>query len=120
MKSATLDITGCATPVVFTKPPSTVVADGDAVLSFGAITRQLDHEAELAVVIGTPGRGIARAAALGHVWGYTIINGVTARDLICDIPTIIEAISHAMTLEPGDVMKIAIEKLGTLTNTVAS
>jgi 2-keto-4-pentenoate hydratase/2-oxohepta-3-ene-1,7-dioic acid hydratase in catechol pathway len=68
-------------PVVFTKAPSTVVADGDPVLSFSGITSQLDYEAELAVIIGKPGRGISKADALKHVWGYTIVNDVTARDL---------------------------------------
>ena len=68
-------------PVVFTKAPSTVVADGAPVQAFTHLTQQLDYEAELAVVIGRPGRGIGRAAALDHVWGQTILNDVTARDL---------------------------------------
>lgn len=68
-------------PVIFTKPPSSVIADGDAVQHFAGVTEQLDYEAELAVIIGRPGRGIARQEALNHVWGYTIINDVTARDL---------------------------------------
>jgi 2-keto-4-pentenoate hydratase/2-oxohepta-3-ene-1,7-dioic acid hydratase in catechol pathway len=51
------------------------------VLSFSGITSQLDYEAELAVIIGKPGRGISKADALKHVWGYTIVNDVTARDL---------------------------------------
>lgn len=183
-------------PVIFTKPPSSIVADGDPVLRFADVTQQLDYEAELAVVIGGPGRGIAPADALAHVWGYTIVNDVTARDLqqrhrqwflgksmdtfcpmgpwivtadevgdptnlevrcwingelrqhantrdlIFDIPTIIATISAGITLQPGDiiatgtpagvgigfkpprflnpgdVMKIAIDRLGTLTNTV--
>lgn len=183
-------------PVVFTKAPSTIVADQAPVMAFAHLTRQLDYEAELAVVIGRPGRGIGKAAALDHVWGYAIVNDVTARDLqqrhrqwflgksmdtfcpmgpyivtadevgdpadldvrcwingelrqdantrdlIFDIPGIIAAISAGMTLVPGDiiatgtpagvgigfkpprflragdVMKITIEKLGTLTNTI--
>ncbi len=68
-------------PVIFTKPASAVVADGAAVMAFADLTEQLDYEAELAVIIGKPGRGIAKAQALEHVWGYTIINDVTARDL---------------------------------------
>jgi hypothetical protein len=55
--SATKGEVAPTAPVVFTKAPSTVVGDGDAVLSFSAITEQLDYEAELAVVIGKPGRG---------------------------------------------------------------
>jgi 2-keto-4-pentenoate hydratase/2-oxohepta-3-ene-1,7-dioic acid hydratase in catechol pathway len=68
-------------PVIFTKPPSSVVADGDAVQRFAGIAEQLDYEVELTVIIGRPGRGITREEALNHVWGYTIINDITARDL---------------------------------------
>jgi len=183
-------------PVVFTKAPSTVIADRDPVSSFAHLTEQLDYEAELAVIIGKPGLGITKANALDHVWGYAIVNDVTARDLqqkhrqwflgksmdsfcpmgpwvvtadevgdsadltvkcwingelrqdantrdlIFDIPTIIATISAGMTLLPGDViatgtpagvgigfkppkflkagdvMKISIDKLGTLTNAI--
>jgi 2-keto-4-pentenoate hydratase/2-oxohepta-3-ene-1,7-dioic acid hydratase in catechol pathway len=183
-------------PVIFTKADSTIIADQDPVSSFAHLTEQLDYEAELAVVIGKPGLGITKADALEHVWGYTIVNDVTARDLqqrhrqwflgksmdtfcpmgpwivtsdevgdsanldvkcwingelrqdantsdlIFDIPSIIAAISAGMTLQPGDViatgtpagvgigfkppkflkagdvMKISIDKLGTLTNAI--
>jgi 2-keto-4-pentenoate hydratase/2-oxohepta-3-ene-1,7-dioic acid hydratase in catechol pathway len=182
-------------PVIFTKPPSTVIADGEPVCNFTGLTTQLDYEVELAVVIGKPGRGIRKADALDHVWGYTIVNDVTARDLqqkhrqwfigksidsfcpmgpwlvtadevdvgnldvqcwingelrqnantrdlIFDVPTIIETLSAGVTLLPGDViatgtpagvglgfkppkflktgdvMKLAIGNLGTLTNPV--
>jgi 2-keto-4-pentenoate hydratase/2-oxohepta-3-ene-1,7-dioic acid hydratase in catechol pathway len=183
-------------PVIFTKAPSTVIADGSRVSAFADLTQQLDYEAEFAVIIGKSGRGISKANALDHVWGYTIVNDVTARDLqqkhrqwfmgksfdtfcpmgpwivtsdevgdpsdldvkcwingelrqhantrdlIFDIPTIIETISMGITLlpgdiiatgtpagvgvgfkpprflKPGDVMKISIDKLGTLTNAV--
>jgi len=70
-----------AAPVVFTKAPSTVVGPGDEVQAFAHLTQQLDYEAELAVVIGKPGRGIRPEDAWGHIWGYTIVNDVTARDL---------------------------------------
>ncbi len=187
-----------AFPVVFTKATSTVVADGDPIHRFAGVTEQLDYEAELAVIIGKPGRGISKANALSHVWGYTIVNDVTARDLqqkhrqwfigksmdsfcpmgpwavtadevgdpanlevkcwvngelrqhantrdlIFDIPTIIETISAGMTLQPGDIIatgtpagvgigfnppkfleigdtvKISIDPLGVLSNTVAA
>jgi 2-keto-4-pentenoate hydratase/2-oxohepta-3-ene-1,7-dioic acid hydratase in catechol pathway len=183
-------------PVIFTKPPSSVIADGDAVQRFAGVTEQLDYEAELAVIIGRPGRGITREDALHHVWGYTIINDITARDLqqrhrqwflgksmdtfcpmgpwivtadelgdpatldvkcwingelrqnantrdlIFDIPAIIATLSAGITLLPGDVIatgtpagvgigfkppkflqagdevKIAIARIGTLTNRV--
>ncbi|RYE63816.1 MAG: FAA hydrolase family protein [Oxalobacteraceae bacterium] len=184
-------------PVVFTKPASTVVGNGDDVLAFPEVTQQMDYEAELGVIIGRTARGISKAEALNHVWGYTIINDVTARDLqqkhrqwfigksmdtfcpmgpwavtadevgdsadlnvkcwingelrqdantsdlIFDIPTIIATLSAGITLQPGDViatgtpagvgigfkpprflkpgdtMTISIDKLGTLTNTIA-
>ena len=67
-------------PVYFTKPGTAVVGPGDDVVHH-AITKELDYDAELAVVIGTGGRDIPRADALRHVFGYTIINDVTARDL---------------------------------------
>jgi 2-keto-4-pentenoate hydratase/2-oxohepta-3-ene-1,7-dioic acid hydratase in catechol pathway len=68
-------------PVVFTKPYSTVIGPGDTIPAHREVTRQLDYEAELAVVIGKPGRGIRKADAFDHVFGYTIVNDFTARDL---------------------------------------
>jgi len=145
-------------PVVFTKPHTAVIATGEPILSELDPTGGLDYEGELAVVIGHGGRGIRKADALRHVFGYTIVNDVTARhlqkrhsqwilgkgldsfcpmgpailtadevpdptklvlttrvngeqrqrapvaDLIFDIPTLVEAISAAITLEPGDVI----------------
>ena len=71
-----------AWPIVFTKVPQTVVAHGSTVrLPGAAISSQIDYEAELAIVIGTGGRNIAAADAMRHVWGYTIVNDVTARDV---------------------------------------
>ena len=145
-------------PVVFTKPHTAIIATGEPILGSLDPTGGLDYEGELAVVIGRGGRGIARDAALAHVFGYTVVNDVTARhlqkrhsqwilgkgldtfcpmgpailtadevpdptkltlttwvngeqrqhaavaDLIFDIPALIEAISAAITLEPGDVI----------------
>ncbi|NKC30650.1 fumarylacetoacetate hydrolase family protein [Falsiroseomonas selenitidurans] len=145
-------------PVVFSKPHTSIIAQGEKILGHLDPTGGLDYEGELGVVIGQGGRGIAKADALRHVFGYTIINDVTARhlqkrhsqwilgkgldsfcpmgpailtadevpdptqlvvttwvngerrqhapvaDLIFDIPTLIEAISAAVTLEPGDVI----------------
>ena len=71
-----------AWPIVFTKVPETVVGPrADVRLPAEAITTQIDYEAELAVVIGRGGRNIARADAMAHVFGYTIVNDVTARDV---------------------------------------
>lgn len=145
-------------PVVFSKPHTSIIATGEPILGHLDPTGGLDYEGELAVVIGRGGRGIRKAEALSHVFGYTIVNDVTARhlqkrhsqwilgkgldsfcpmgpailtadevpdptrltlttwvngeqrqhapvaDLIFDIPTLIEAISAAITLEPGDVI----------------
>lgn len=145
-------------PIIFTKAPSSVIGPDDGVLSALDPTHTLDYEGELAVIIGKGGRGIPKAAAMSHIWGYTIANDVTARqtqnrhrqwflgkspdtfcpmgpaivtadavpdvtalrltthvngelrqnaivaDLIFDIPTLIETISAAITLEPGDII----------------
>ena len=68
-------------PIVFTKVPECVVGPGDDVRLPGAISQQIDYEAELLVVIGQGGRNISRAEAMSHVYGYTIVNDVTARDV---------------------------------------
>lgn len=68
-------------PVVFTKAPSTVIGTGADIDPHTGVTSELDYEAELGVIICKGGRGISQADALDHVWGYTIINDVTARDL---------------------------------------
>ncbi len=68
-------------PQFFTKPSSAIVGDGAAIRYDERVTRRLDYEVELAVVIGTGGRDINAADALKHVLGYTIVNDVTARDL---------------------------------------
>jgi 2-keto-4-pentenoate hydratase/2-oxohepta-3-ene-1,7-dioic acid hydratase in catechol pathway len=145
-------------PVVFTKPHTAIIPTGAAIPSGNDPTGGLDYEGELAVVIGRGGKGISRGNAMAHVFGYTLINDVTARhlqkrhsqwvlgkgldgfcpmgpailtadevpdprslvlttqvngeprqkaavaDLIFDIPTLIEAISAGITLEPGDVI----------------
>ena len=148
-----------AWPIVFTKVPECVVGPTDEVCLPGAgISEQIDYEAELAVVIGKGGKNIAQADAMAHVFGYTIVNDVTARDvqmrhqqwdmgksfdtfcpmgpwlvtadevgdvtklrvtaeingekrqdalvkdLIFDIPTLIETITSVMTLLPGDII----------------
>jgi 2-keto-4-pentenoate hydratase/2-oxohepta-3-ene-1,7-dioic acid hydratase in catechol pathway len=144
-------------PIIFTKVPECVIADGVDISYPAGLSDSLDYEAELGVVIGRAGRGISKAEAYSHVCGYTIINDVTARDLqgkhkqwflgksldtfcpmgpwlvtadevdpenltvkcwvndelrqnantrdlIFDIPTLIETISAGITLLPGDVI----------------
>ncbi len=183
-------------PAVFTKPTSAIVGTNDVVCLHPTVTSAVDYEGELAVVIGKAGLNIAKADAYDHVWGYLILNDVTARDrqknhkqwflgkaldtfcplgpwiatsdeidpgnlelktwvngelrqsantrdLIFDIPSLIETISAGLMLQPGDVIStgtpagvgigftppkflrpgdvvtISITGLGTLTNTFA-
>ena len=144
-------------PIVFTKVPECVVGPRADVMLPLDVSTQIDYEAELALVIGRGGRNIARSDALRHVFGVTIVNDVTARDvqmrhqqwdlgksfdtfcpmgpwivtadeldgtdtrvrcwvngelrqdarttdLIFDIPTLIETCSRGITLHPGDVI----------------
>lgn len=67
-------------PVVFSKPPTTIIATGDAIHHNAAITQQLDWEVELAVIIGTKATRIAEADAMDHVFGYSVMVDVSARD----------------------------------------
>lgn len=68
-------------PIVFTKVPECVIGPGAPIRLPRGISEQVDYEAELAVVIGRGGVNIPAARALDHVWGYTIVNDVTARDV---------------------------------------
>ncbi len=145
-------------PIVFTKFAQCVIGPHDVVrLPGAAASSQIDYESELAVVIGRGGRDISRARAMDHVFGYTVVNDVTARDvqmrhkqwdlgksfdtfcpmgpwittademdgrdtrlrgwvngelrqdghtrnMIFDMPTLIETCSRGITLYPGDVI----------------
>jgi 2-keto-4-pentenoate hydratase/2-oxohepta-3-ene-1,7-dioic acid hydratase in catechol pathway len=184
-------------PVVFTKATTAVTGPYDDVDPHCGVTGELDYEGELGVIIGRGGRGIARGDAYAHVWGFTVVNDVTARDLqrdhkqwflgksldthcpmgpyavsadeagdvqtlevetlvngerrqlapvkdlIFDIPALIETISAGITLLPGDiiatgtpagvgigfdpprflasgdVVEVSITRLGTLRNRIA-
>ncbi len=68
------------TPLLFLKPPSSVIGPGDKII-LPPQSQQVEHEGELAVVIGRRGRWIPMEQALDYVLGYTIGNDVTARDL---------------------------------------
>lgn len=68
-------------PIVFTKVPECVVGPRAQVLLPTGVSEQIDYEAELGVVIGKAGKNISRGAALDYVFGYTVINDVTARDV---------------------------------------
>jgi 2-keto-4-pentenoate hydratase/2-oxohepta-3-ene-1,7-dioic acid hydratase in catechol pathway len=70
-----------SSPIMFSKVPESVVPCGSAVIIDPDVSQAVDYEAELAVIIGKGGRGIRAKDAFDHVWGYTIVNDVTARDL---------------------------------------
>ena len=173
-------------PLIFLKPTTSVIGPEEQIV-LPKISNQVDHEGELAVVIGQLAKNVSLAEANDYIWGYTIANDVTARDiqnidgqwtrakafdtfcplgpwietefqpdgqiletkvdgelrqrasidlLIHNIPRIIQHVSEAMTLLPGDVIltgtpagigpitsgqvvEISIEGLGLLTNPVA-
>jgi 2-keto-4-pentenoate hydratase/2-oxohepta-3-ene-1,7-dioic acid hydratase in catechol pathway len=68
-------------PVIFSKATTSVAGPFDDIDPHHGVTKELDYEAELGVIIGRGGRGVARGHAFEHVWGYTIIDDFTARDL---------------------------------------
>jgi 2-keto-4-pentenoate hydratase/2-oxohepta-3-ene-1,7-dioic acid hydratase in catechol pathway len=68
-------------PIIFSKVPETVIPTAAIVRIDRSVSAAVDYEAELAVIIGKGGRGIRVEDALDHVWGYTIVNDITARDL---------------------------------------
>ena len=67
-------------PVIFSKPPTTVIGPGDAIEHDAAVTQQLDWEVELAVIIGTRAKRVSAADALQHVFGYSVMIDISARD----------------------------------------
>ena len=68
-------------PALFSKQPNTVIGPEAPIWHPAPISDQLDWEVELAVVVGTPGRDIPEEAALSHVFGYTVGNDVSVRDV---------------------------------------
>jgi len=68
-------------PVFFTKPPTSVIGPGEPIPWHGSVSTKVDWEVELVAVIGRRGRDIPEERALDHVFGYTVGNDVTARDL---------------------------------------
>ncbi|MFG2845026.1 fumarylacetoacetate hydrolase family protein [Kitasatospora sp. NPDC048296] len=67
-------------PVLFGKPATAVTGPGQPILHNADLTKQLDWECELAVVIGEPAYRVAEQDALRHVFGYSIVNDISARD----------------------------------------
>ncbi|KAK8152596.1 hypothetical protein IWX90DRAFT_468603 [Phyllosticta citrichinensis] len=67
-------------PVTFSKRATAIVAHGDAIYAHPDFTQSLDYEGEIGVIVGKPGFRISEEEAWNHVWGFTIINDVTARE----------------------------------------
>ncbi|KAA9111069.1 fumarylacetoacetate hydrolase family protein [Microbacterium rhizomatis] len=79
--SSELGLKTDSTPTVFVLWPNSL-SSHDATTSWPrALSESVDYEAELGVIIGTPAKDVSAADALDHVWGYTVVNDITARDI---------------------------------------
>lgn len=67
-------------PVIFTKRATSIMAHGDEIFPHEGFTETLDYEGEIGIIVGKSGFRIEEAHAMDYVWGYTIINDVTARE----------------------------------------
>ncbi|TFB02610.1 Uncharacterized protein CCMA1212_005187 [Trichoderma ghanense] len=67
-------------PVIFTKRATSIIADGEDIYSHPEFSKTLDYEGEIGVIVGRAGFRIPKEKAMEHVWGYTIINDMTARE----------------------------------------
>ncbi|RGP60215.1 bifunctional 4-hydroxyphenylacetate degradation enzyme [Fusarium sporotrichioides] len=67
-------------PVIFTKRATSIIAHGDAILPHAEFSKTLDYEGEIGVIVGKTGYRVSEADAWDYVWGYTIINDMTARE----------------------------------------
>ncbi|TXI66778.1 MAG: FAA hydrolase family protein [Flavobacterium sp.] len=78
----TLDTTGKlpTKPIIFSKPPTSVTATNTEIIKNTKLTSQLDWECELAVIISKKGKYVTKSEALDYVFGYTVINDISARD----------------------------------------
>jgi 2-keto-4-pentenoate hydratase/2-oxohepta-3-ene-1,7-dioic acid hydratase in catechol pathway len=68
-------------PTIFTKAATSLIGPYDDIVADDSVTRKLDWEVELGLVIGEPGANVRAADALDHVFGYTVLNDVSARDV---------------------------------------
>lgn len=67
-------------PVIFTKRATSIIADGDDIYLHPEFSKTVDYEGEIGVIVGKAGFRIPKEKAMEYVWGYTIINDVTARE----------------------------------------
>lgn len=68
-------------PTVFTLWPNSLTGHGQTTGWPRVLSESVDYEAELGVIIGSPAKNVTEADALSHVWGYTVVNDITARDI---------------------------------------
>lgn len=67
-------------PVIFTKRFTSIIATGEDIFPHPGFTETVDYEGEIGVVIGKPGFRVREEEAMEYVWGFTIVNDVTARE----------------------------------------
>jgi 2-keto-4-pentenoate hydratase/2-oxohepta-3-ene-1,7-dioic acid hydratase in catechol pathway len=79
--SSELGLKTDSTPTVFVLWPNSLAGHDDTTTWPRSLSESVDYEAELGVIIGTPAKDVAPEAALDHVWGYTVVNDITARDI---------------------------------------
>lgn len=79
--SSELGLKTDSTPTVFVLWPNSLAGHHGITAWPRSLSESVDYEAELGVIIGTPAKDVAPEDALGHVWGYTVVNDITARDI---------------------------------------
>jgi 2-keto-4-pentenoate hydratase/2-oxohepta-3-ene-1,7-dioic acid hydratase in catechol pathway len=67
-------------PVIFTKRATSIIADGEDIYPHPGFTETVDYEGEIGVIVGKAGFKVKEEDAMDYVWGYTIINDMTARE----------------------------------------
>ncbi|BDV30223.1 fumarylacetoacetate hydrolase family protein [Microbacterium terricola] len=79
--SSELGLKTDSTPTVFVLWPNSLTAHQATTAWPRSLSESIDYEAELGVIIGRPAKDVPAGEALGHVWGYTVVNDITARDI---------------------------------------
>lgn len=79
--SSELGLKTDAAPTVFTLWPNSLSGHNTTTSWPRSLSESIDYEAELGVIMGTPAKNVAEADALDYVWGYTVVNDITARDI---------------------------------------
>ncbi|GAA2538032.1 hypothetical protein GCM10009860_18410 [Microbacterium mitrae] len=79
--SSELGLKTDSAPTVFTLWPNSLTGNGQTTIWPRSLSESVDYEAELGVIIGRPALNVAAEDALDYVWGYTVVNDITARDI---------------------------------------